>query len=338
MAHAGFDPRRNAAGEWFAFVQARGDLSALEVRALDRHRDFLTMLGATRLTRSYKLVLLRAMHAEGALPGRVGIDALTRRFATVAAANPRFRADVSTGLEDLVALKALLLRHPIDAWVKAAGARSPTFFAFEDGMFSTRFDVADGDRAAFDDLLTEVIDWRLTDYLRRPALEGEADAGGAELEEMAADAEGPTATLWADYMRDQIPRLFGLQFNPGAWNVGWVVKGHDAFILTTIDKRGLSAGTKYEGEFVDSTTFRWQTQSKTTKASKPGRIISGQEPGYRVHLFVRPEKLRGTTAAPFLYCGEVDFKAWEGEQPITVTWGLRSEVPEHYRRMLGFDR
>ncbi len=117
-----------------------------------------------------------------------------------------------------------------------------------------------------------------------------------------------------------------------------MVQGDDAFILTTIDKSGLSAGATYEGEFLNETTFRWQSQNKAVQGSRHGRIISGLEPGYRVHLFVRPEKLRGSKAAPFLYCGVVDFEAWEGERPITVTWGLRSAVPGHYRRMLGLER
>ena len=116
-----------------------------------------------------------------------------------------------------------------------------------------------------------------------------------------------------------------------------MAQGADAFILTTIDKRGLSAGATYEGEFLNETTFRWQSQNKAVQNSRHGRIISGREPGYRVHLFVRPEKLRGSKAAPFLYCGDVDFATWEGERPITVTWGLRSAVPEHYRRMLGLE-
>ena len=280
------------------------------------------------------MLLLRAMHAEGALPGRIGVEALARRFAKVAASNPRYRADVSTGLDDLGALKALLVRNPIDAWTKARGSRSPSFFTFEGGVFATRFDVADGDRAAFDDLVMELIDWRLADYLRRPA----SVAGDEEDGETAADPHAHSAQLWAEYMREQIPSLFGHQFNTGSWNQGWVVQGDDAFILTTIDKRGLSAGTTYEGEFLGETQFRWQSQNRTLQNSKHGRIISGKEPGYRVHLFVRAEKLRGSTAAPFLYCGQVDFQEWTGEQPITVTWNLRSPVPEHYRRTLGVDR
>lgn len=345
MAAAGFDPRHNASGDWFAFVQAQGDLSPNEIRALDRRRDFLTNLATTPLTRSYKMLLLKAMHAEDALPGAVAIDPLTRRFAALAAQNPRFRADVTAGLDDLKALKALLVRFPIDVWVQARGARAPSFFAYEDGVFSTRFDVVQADRAAFGDLVMETIDWRLADYLRRPAAQGgeleEGGVGGSDGGEgnpAHGDGGVSSARLWTEYMREEIPALFGHTFNTGAWNQGWVVQGKDAFILTTIDKRGLSAGTKYEGEFLSDTRFRWQSQNQTRQASKAGRIISGQESGYRVHLFVRPEKLRGSTAAPFLYCGEVDFLEWTGEQPITVTWGLGGAVPEHYRRVLGVGR
>lgn len=338
MAQAGFNPRNNASRDWFGFVQARGDLSANELRVLDRHREFLGTIGATQLTRSYKMLLLKAMHAEGALPGRTAIDALTRRFARQAASNPRYRADVSTGLNDLGKLKALLVKNPIDAWVNARGARTPSFFSFEDGVFATRFDVADGDRPAFDDLLMEIIDWRLAEYLRRPVPETGSEEGVGEAEDLAGNGDAPSAVTWAEYMREDIPALFGHHFNTGAWNQGWVVQGADAFILTTIDKRGLSAGSTYEGEFLDETTFRWQSQNKAVQNSKHGRIICGLESGYRVHLFVRPEKLRGAKAAPFLYCGDVDFEAWEGERPITVTWGLRSAVPEHYRRILGLER
>ena len=169
MVEADFHPNTdNRLGDWFAFVRGRGDLSDPEIRALERNRNFLATLTTTSLARSYKPLLLRAMHAEGELPGRVGIEALTARFAKVAAANPMFRDDVSTGLENLRALRGLLVRYPIERWVTARGA--PSFFNYADGVFSTRFDVADEDRPAFDDLFLEIIDWRLAEYLGRAHL------------------------------------------------------------------------------------------------------------------------------------------------------------------------
>ena len=51
--------------------------------------------------------------------------------------------------------------------------------------------------------------------------------------------------------------------------------------------------------------------------------------GIDVLLFVRPRsKTREGKAAPFTYCGPVDFVSWDGDRPITVKWRLREAVPE----------
>jgi hypothetical protein len=47
-----------------------------------------------------------------------------------------------------------------------------------------------------------------------------------------------------------------------------------------------------------------------------------------VHLFVRRQSKITGRAAPFVYCGEVDFIEWEGERPITVRWQLREPLPQ----------
>jgi hypothetical protein len=91
-------------------------------------------------------------------------------------------------------------------------------------------------------------------------------------------------------------------------------------------------------QFVDAATFAWQSQGQTRQDSKAGRIISGAEPGHRIHLFVRASKLRPNgKASPFVYCGKVGFVRWEGEQPISVTWALPVPLPEHLRRAFGVE-
>ena len=77
------------------------------------------------------------------------------------------------------------------------------------------------------------------------------------------------------------------------------------------------------------------SQNQTTRDSLVGRILSGVEAGYRVHLFARNGKLRNGRAAPFLYCGNPRFEGWEGERPITVTWKLGDAVPNHLQKTLG---
>jgi len=58
--------------------------------------------------------------------------------------------------------------------------------------------------------------------------------------------------------------------------------------------------------------------------------------GLTVHLFVRPKsKEAGSKAAPFYYCGELEFDRWKDEKPITVWWKLGEAVPEAYWEVLG---
>lgn len=136
-------------------------------------------------------------------------------------------------------------------------------------------------------------------------------------------------------MREEIPPLFGASFNPGNWNSGIVRLSRDLILLTTLKKGSLSAGNHYEDHFLGPDRMQWQSQTQTRRESAVGKMISGSAAGARVHLFVRSGKLRGDKAAPFLYCGQPEFEAWEGEAPITVTWRLRDSVPMHLRKSLG---
>lgn len=142
--------------------------------------------------------------------------------------------------------------------------------------------------------------------------------------------------LWRPYMREEIPPLFGLKFNMAIWNSGFVqVPGH-LFLLVTLKKEGLDDKFKYEDEFLTPEIFKWQSQNRTKQQSAHGDLIRGHgEEGCAVHLFVRPHKRVGAKgAAPFIYCGDVDFVSWSGEAPITVHWKLRTPVPSTLEKTL----
>ena len=171
----------------------------------------------------------------------------------------------------------------LDAW-----ALSPFFRREGDRLVLIRPDTT----GALQDMVEELADWRLA-TLRAPLL---AAAEGA-----AKFQEAPT--LWREYMREDIPPLFGTVFNPGNWNTGIVRLDRDLILLTTLQKGNLSVGGHYEDAFLSPTRMQWQSQNQTTRDSLVGRIFSGVEAGYRVHLFVRNGKLRNGKAAPFLYCG-----------------------------------
>jgi hypothetical protein len=143
--------------------------------------------------------------------------------------------------------------------------------------------------------------------------------------------------LWQEYQREQIAPYFGAVFNTGSWNAGIVVlKGVQAMILlVTMDKGSMSVGAHYADQFASPARFVWQTQTSTRRDDMRGRIISGAETGWTVHLFLRKSKLRDGRAAPFRYAGPVRFAGWEGEAPMTVQWNMTEPVPRHLRDLYG---
>ncbi len=327
--HAGFDPHVRSHGSWFGFVSHMGDLDHKQDQVVRRHGPFLRALSITHMTRSYKMLLLRAMIAEGAFPGEIGLDHLVRQFIAIANRNPRFKQDISVPLKAGDQLEQLIVENPIAAWTGGRSTGGTAYFGFDGRTFGTTFTVTPDQRPALVELAEEIVDFRIGQYLARS---GEA---GKELDE--DEKPERRLELWRDYSREEIPPLFGAKFSPGNWHAGMVTVGNDLILLMTLKKGDLVVGNEYDDAFLDAQTFRWHTQSRTTTTSKHGQIISGVLSGYRVHLFVRPTKLRDKTAAPFTYCGEILFVGWSGEKPITVTSRLRGPVPRRLHRVLGID-
>jgi hypothetical protein len=333
VLHAGFNPRSSGHGSWLNFVRHMDGLSDRERQVLMRHAGFLGNLERTPMTRSYKMLVLKALQQAGEFPGDMWINALTEGVRKLAAQNPVFARDISAPLDEPQALRRLIEQNPVKAWT-GEGRGADAYFSYSDGRFATTFTVSDSDRPALNDLTRELVDWRIAAYLAR----SEGVDSAEEAPPLALVAEEQAAwggpELWREYVRDQIPPLYGLRFSTGSWNQGFVVQGRDVFLLVTLSKDGFSQDFQYDDGFISPTRLRWHSQNKTAPESRHGRIISGAEPGYAIHLFVRATKKRGQLPTPFIYCGDVDFVSWEGSEPITVEWRLTSPVPEHLRRVL----
>ena len=141
-----------------------------------------------------------------------------------------------------------------------------------------------------------------------------------------------SSILHKEYMRADIPPLFGHEFNEAIWNSGFVTpKGFkDIYLLVTLDKSGKSQEHQYSDYFIDKNTFFWQSQnSNEPKSGKGKRLLTHQLDGAEVHLFVRKYgKLKGGTAAPFISCGTVKYMSHEGTKPMNVRWKLDDALPE----------
>jgi hypothetical protein len=131
-------------------------------------------------------------------------------------------------------------------------------------------------------------------------------------------------------MRAEIPVLWGLEFNSARWNQGVVQQDKHIFLLVSLDKQGMAEAHQYADQFLSADTFQWMSQNRTKRDSAPGRRIANHEKdGTQVHLFIRDKrKTPAGKASPFVYCGDVRFVDWEGEQPIKVTWRLGEPLPQ----------
>ena len=131
-------------------------------------------------------------------------------------------------------------------------------------------------------------------------------------------------------MRADILPFFGAEFNRSKWNQGIVTVDCGLVLLVTLDKGNAQEAHRYKDRFTSPTHFTWQSQNQTKKTGKHGTLIQNHKAlGKQIHLFVRKRsKLPNQTAAPFYYCGQLEFESWEGEKPITVKWELQTRLPE----------
>lgn len=228
-------------------------------------------------------------------------------------------------------LRSVLMQQPLKIL-----SETP-LFRLGPGTFETNF----GGGAALTELASELVDWRLLRYLKGKEVVYAQQENSVMTHAAESAGRAPThpkaLNLWQEYPREAIAPYFGTVFNTGSWQAGIVVvKDVKAMILlVTMDKGNMSVGGHYADNFEGATCFVWQSQTSTQRYDLRGRTISGAEPGWTVHLFLRKSKLRDGKAAPFRYAGPVRFTSWEGKAPITVHWDLAEPVPLHLRRLYG---
>ncbi len=137
------------------------------------------------------------------------------------------------------------------------------------------------------------------------------------------------------YMREEIAPLFGLKFVPNLWRQGYLSIAGQIFLLVTIEKKGMADKHHYADRFLSADIFEWQSQNRHSRSSKGGQEIQHhEERDVPVHLLVRKRGKLGSKAAPFVYCGEVTFVEWEGDNPITVRWKLKNPLGENLADLL----
>ena len=77
-----------------------------------------------------------------------------------------------------------------------------------------------------------------------------------------------------------------------------------------------------------------EPESHDAKGDVGQSLKEHREKGVTIHLFVRKAGKIDGRAAPFFYCGDLEFVSWKGEKPITVARRLRNAVPDRLFQQL----
>lgn len=169
--------------------------------------------------------------------------------------------------------------------------------------------------------LADVVDWKLArtrhEQLAMPALD-----------------EVPLR-LHARYSRDQILVGFGaitFEHKPTSREGVFSIQDQNIELLfVTLDKneKQFSPTTMYHDYAINEQLFHWQSQNSARPDRGKGKgYIQHQAINKRIFLFVR-ERLKdefGRTMG-FVNYGEVDYVSHTGSQPMSITWKLRTPMP-----------
>ena len=169
LYHAGYNPRalRRTHGSWPQFLQTHGDLTVGEAAAVDAAGEFLKAVEATQMTKSFKMLTLLAMLNRDSIPGSISIADLVSEFRRLARRSDKLRSDVGDALENDGELRTLILDNPVAAWCGGLGTGGTKYFTCDGSMFQSVLNISPEYREEFQDLLREIVDWRLVEYLRR---------------------------------------------------------------------------------------------------------------------------------------------------------------------------
>ncbi len=160
-------------GHWFALVAAMGDLPAEGSNVADTHSDFLADLEKTRLTKSFKMVLLEAFQELNGWVTPPTLAVLSERSWQVLQRRRPLLGDLPDDLDDAAngssaAWQRYWRGNPVNAWVGGNVAETaPRFFRLNDERFEPSFTIDAEHSGMFAGLVQEIIDYRLATYAAR---------------------------------------------------------------------------------------------------------------------------------------------------------------------------
>ena len=172
LFHRGYNPRTLPPEftTWFDFVAAEGDATDLEAECLGRFRDWFVMLATTRMTKSFKMVLLRVLLDNDAVFSGMPIPELAAKCREFLVAHEFLRrdiADAATGQPEEMSPRkweSSWRKFPISIWMQEQEGRS--WFTIDGDSLRVVFECDERLRGPLQSMSGELVDFRLAAHAR----------------------------------------------------------------------------------------------------------------------------------------------------------------------------
>ncbi len=167
----GSGPIKRARG-WHRYIDSLGLLSSAQQHTVEECGDVLRGIETEHITKSYKLVALQAMLELGVVCGPVSVEEVARRSLLDIRADRRLRADIQ--VKEIADLDEVSVEKWRSYWLKwplqhLSDKPGKSLFSHEPGnhggMMAPTFSVPQERRDVFVEMATEIVAWRLQDYL-----------------------------------------------------------------------------------------------------------------------------------------------------------------------------
>jgi superfamily II DNA or RNA helicase/SOS-response transcriptional repressor LexA len=180
-AGGGVEAIRREHGQWFTFVNSEADLAPAEKSCLSEFEDFFYEVETTKLTKSFKLVLLEALvELEGFVnpPSTEELavksyEVLQRRRALLVDIPKKYAKETELSSASINAWHKYWAENPINAWIGGKKYSNRAFFSVSDEKFEFNLSVPADLHDTFVILVQELVNYRFRQYESRLANKGD---------------------------------------------------------------------------------------------------------------------------------------------------------------------
>lgn len=161
---------RRQHGQWWALVADQGDLTTAETACMEHHGDFFREVETTNMTKCFKAVLLESLLDLDGFKQPPTVEELAAQALEVFRRRRGFIVDIRKELQQIDNVDerkwlSYWKGNPINAWTGGNRNRdAERWFEVADGRFRASFSIADDERATFQAMVQELVDYRLAAY------------------------------------------------------------------------------------------------------------------------------------------------------------------------------